>query len=57
MNLSFKAILMSLLVLGFALGLVGCEKEGPAERAGQTVDQTVEKTGDKVEDVTDSATR
>ncbi|RKT44564.1 transport-associated protein [Thiocapsa rosea] len=57
MNLSFKAMLMALLVLGFALGSVGCEKEGPAEKAGQTIDQTVEKTGDKVEDVTDAATR
>lgn len=57
MNLSYKAILLSSLVLGFALGSVGCEQEGPAEQAGETVDQTVEKTGDKVEDVTDEATK
>ena len=56
MNLFYKAILVSSLVIGFTLGLVGCEKEGPAEQAGQTVDQTVEKTGDKMEDIKDAAT-
>ena len=57
MKLSYKAILMSLLVLGFSLGSFGCEKEGPAEQAGQTVDRTVEKTGDKMEDIKDAATK
>lgn len=57
MNLSHKAILMSSLVLVFALGSVGCEKEGPAEQVGQSVDRTVEKTGDKIEDVKDAATK
>jgi hypothetical protein len=57
MKLIYKAILASSLVLGFTLGLVGCEKEGPAEQAGETVDQAVEKAGDKVEDVTDAATK
>jgi hyperosmotically inducible protein len=57
MNLFYKAILMSSLVLGFALGSVGCEKQGPAEQAGQTVDRTVEKTGDKMEDIKDAATK
>ncbi len=50
MNRSYSAILMLAFVLGFALGSVGCEKEGPAEQAGQTVDRTVEKTGDKMEE-------
>jgi hypothetical protein len=57
MKLIYKAILASSLVFGFTLGLVGCEKEGPAEQAGETVDQAVEKAGDKVEDVTDAATK
>jgi hyperosmotically inducible protein len=55
--MSYKAILMSSLVLGFALGSVGCEQKGPAEQAGQTVDRTVEKTGDKMEDIKDAATK
>jgi hypothetical protein len=57
MNIFYKAILASSLVLGFTLGLVGCEKEGPAEQAGETVDRAVENAGDKVEDVTDAATK
>jgi hyperosmotically inducible periplasmic protein len=56
MNLSYKAILISSLLLGFVLVSVGCEKEGPAEQAGQSIDRTVEKTGDKMEDVKDAAT-
>jgi hyperosmotically inducible protein len=48
---------MSSLVLVFALGSVGCEKEGPAEQVGQSVDRTVEKTGEKIEDVKDAATK
>lgn len=31
------------------LGLSGCSKEGPLEKAGKKVDQTVEKAGDQVE--------
>jgi hypothetical protein len=57
MNLVYKAILASSLALCFMLGLVGCEKEGPAEQAGKTVDRTVEEAGDKMEDVTDAATK
>lgn len=26
--------------------LLGCEQEGPMERAGESVDETVEETGD-----------
>jgi hypothetical protein len=29
-----------------ALSLGGCEREGPAERAGKEIDQTTEKIGD-----------
>ncbi|EGV19838.1 hypothetical protein [Thiocapsa marina] len=57
MKQSYKAILMSLLVLSFSLGSLGCEKQGPAEEAGETIDRTVEKTGDKMEDIKDAATK
>lgn len=39
----------------FSLGLVACEKEGPAERAGKAVDEAVEKAGDKLDDARDKA--
>jgi hyperosmotically inducible periplasmic protein len=55
MNLSYKAILMSAVVLGFALGSVGCEQEGPAERAGQSIDRTAEKAGDTMEEAKEAA--
>ncbi|MBC16285.1 conserved exported protein of unknown function [Pseudodesulfovibrio profundus] len=38
------------LMLGFSLG---CEQEGPAEKAGKTIDQTVEDVGDSIEDAGD----
>jgi len=37
------------LVMAFSFGLVSCEKEGPAEKAGKKVDQAVEKMGDQLE--------
>jgi hypothetical protein len=33
--------------------LIGCEKEGPAERAGKAVDKNVQKAGDKVKEAGD----
>ena len=42
-----------LLVLPAAVAMslvaVGCDREGPAERAGESVDRGVEKTGDALE--------
>jgi uncharacterized protein YjbJ (UPF0337 family) len=38
----------ALLVLGAALVGVGCESEGPVERAGNKVDETVEEVKDKL---------
>ena len=36
------------LVLGGALVGVGCEREGPVEKAGEKIDQTVESAKDKL---------
>jgi hypothetical protein len=38
---------LSIALLTFALN--GCEREGPAERAGEKIDSAVEKMGEKVE--------
>jgi hypothetical protein len=32
-----------------ALALAGCEREGPAERAGKQVDQATKQAGDNLE--------
>lgn len=41
--------------LVFAAGMImvsftACKKEGPAERAGKSIDETLGKTGDKIEE-------
>lgn len=55
MNPTYKAILISSFVLSFALGSVGCEQEGPAERVGQSIDRTAEKAGEKMEEAKEAA--
>mgnify|MGYP000539457362 CR=1 FL=1 len=35
--------------LALSVLALGCEREGPAERAGERVDRGVEKAGDSVE--------
>lgn len=55
MKPTYKAILISSFVLSFALGSVGCEQEGPAERVGQSIDRTAEKAGDKMEEAKEAA--
>ena len=39
----------ALSALAFALSLAACQKEGPMERAGKSVDNAAEKAGDKIE--------
>jgi len=39
----------ALLVMGGALVGVGCERQGPAERAGQEIDRVVEEAKDKLD--------
>ena len=34
-------------------GLAGCEREGPAERAGKNIDKATERAGDKVKEAGD----
>ncbi len=38
----------ALLVIGSAFAGVGCEREGPVEKAGKSVDQAVETAKDKL---------
>lgn len=46
-------IVAALLLAALGIVQVGCEQEGPAERAGEKIDQAVEEAGDKVEKATD----
>ncbi len=52
MNLKYMIVVLS---VALGLGLAGCEKEGPAEKAGKKVDKAVEKAGNKAEELGDKA--
>jgi hypothetical protein len=48
--MSISTKLLSTFFAGLVvIGLVGCKQEGPAERAGKTIDEAVEKTGEQIE--------
>lgn len=44
-----KRILLVVCFSGSLFGALGCEQEGPAEKAGKSVDQTTEKAGEQIE--------
>jgi hypothetical protein len=49
MKMSNGAVLA--ILAGFVLGGVsGCEREGPAERAGEAIDEAIEDAGEAIED-------
>ncbi|GKS58049.1 hypothetical protein YTPLAS18_15760 [Nitrospira sp.] len=49
-----RRILTTVLFISFVgvVGLAGCDREGPAEKAGEKIDKGVEKTTDAVKDAT-----
>lgn len=45
-----KSVSAALIMSALLVALSGCQKqEGPAERAGKSVDQTIEKAGQQIE--------
>jgi hyperosmotically inducible periplasmic protein len=54
MRLSYRVIFIVFL-MSFVLGMVGCQQEGTAEKAGQKVDQAAEKAGKKIEGAKEAA--
>lgn len=51
--LKLTRIGMAVLCLVFALAVIGCERDGPAEQAGENIDEAAEKAGDKLEQAGD----
>lgn len=49
----FAATLLFAAVM--AIGLAGCEDEGPMEQTGESIDEAGEETGEAAEDATDEA--
>lgn len=52
-DLMKKLVFIAMLLIGTSIFLVGCEQEGPLERAGENVEDAVEDAGDRVEDAGD----
>jgi hypothetical protein len=50
MGLSAKAAVISALVGALGMGMIGCEREGPVERAGKQIDDAIERGGEKLEE-------
>lgn len=44
-----RHILVVPMALALSLLAAGCEREGPAERAGESIDRGAEKAGDSME--------
>jgi hypothetical protein len=52
--MKFDSGIAAAIVLSFAVaGLTACEKKGPAERAGESIDNAAKKVGEKIEDAGD----
>ena len=44
-----QSILTAFMVIVLMVGLSGCKKEGPVEKAGKEIDKTIEKAGEQIE--------
>jgi hypothetical protein len=42
-------IITALMMIVLMVGLSGCTKEGPVEKAGKKIDKTIEKAGEHTE--------
>ena len=48
-----ETIACALFVTALSIALPGCERQGPLEEAGESIDDAVEDAGDAIEDATD----
>jgi hypothetical protein len=44
-----QSVISALIVIVLMVGLSGCTKEGPVEKAGKKVDKAIEKAGEQIE--------
>lgn len=44
----------ALVATALFVALPGCEKQGPAEQAGESIDNATEKAGDRIENAGDA---
>ena len=48
-----QGVLVLCIIAFCAVGIIGCEKEGPAEKAGKKMDQAFDSAKKKVEEATE----
>ncbi len=44
-----QSVIITLMMIVLVVGLHGCTKEGPVEKAGKKIDKTIEKAGEQIE--------
>ena len=44
-----RSVITALMMITLTVGLSGCTKEGPVEKAGKKVDKAIEKAGEQIE--------
>ena len=44
-----QRVITALMMIVLAVGISGCTKEGPVEKAGKKIDKTIEKAGEQME--------
>ena len=44
-----QSVITALMMIVLMVGLSGCTKEGPVEKAGKKIDKTIEKAGEQIE--------
>ena len=44
-----QSVITVLAMIVLMVGLPGCTKEGPVEKAGKKIDKTIEKAGEQIE--------
>ena len=48
-----RSVITTLMMIVLIVGLSGCPKEGPVEKAGKKIDKTIEKAGEQIENAGD----
>ena len=48
-----QSVITTLMMIVLIIGLYGCPKEGPVEKAGKKIDKKIEKAGEQIENAGD----
>ena len=48
-----QKLMVAIFITGSLFFIMGCDQEGPAERAGEKVDESVQQAGENIQDAGD----